>query len=391
MRAFVFALALALLPAPPAFPGDRDGKPAPGDPPGTAADRVTDEQQKAIDRGLQWLAGSQTASGAFPTTATGGNQKGPDYQTAVTALSTLAFLGAGHGLRHDRYSEKVENAVRWLLDAQDRNGYVCFPGDTQSKMHGHGFATLALAEAYGTAASLPPEGSGAQPRADRDNSLAFSKRLHDGIQAAVDCIQASQSTVGGWYYDPRSTTDHEGSVTVCQVQALLAASNRGFRVDMGIIRKGRIYMQRSQAEGGGFKYKLSDNASEGFKNESWALTAAGITTLIGLAEYDRKEALDKAFEYLDRKGRPRFLTDRIEGDRYPLYGSFYAVQAYHWLGGRRWDTFWTGLRRDLLARQRESGCWEGQDTLSNLGEAYPTAFCLLMLEVPVGYLSIYAR
>ena len=77
--------------------------------------------------------------------------------------------------------------------------------------------------------------------------------------------------------------------------------------------------KRSQAPGGGFKYKIGDNSIEGFRNESWALTAAGITTLIGLAEWDRKEALDRAFDYLQRKGRPRFEgDDRIEGDRYLL-------------------------------------------------------------------------
>jgi prenyltransferase beta subunit len=389
MRPVSVLLALAFLQPSPSPAGDRDGKPA-GDA-SSAADRVTKEHQAAIDAGIDWLAKQQLPSGAFPTTVKGGNEKGPDYQTAVTALSTLAFLGAGHGLRHGPYQKNVQDAVRWLLDAQDRNGYVSFSGDTQSKMHGHGFATLALAEAYGTAASLPPEGGEGPARADRDNALAFTKRLREGIEAAVRCIESSQSVIGGWYYDPRSTTDHEGSVTVCEVQALLAASNRGFRVDMEVIRKGRNYMRRSQAPSGGFKYKIGENSTEGFRNESWALTAAGITSLIGLAEYDRKEALDKAFEYLQRKGRPRFQSDRIEGDRYPLYGSFYAVQAYHWLGGRRWEEYWKVLRHDLLSRQKEDGRWEGQDTLANLGPVYPTAFCLLMLEVPVGYLSVYAK
>jgi hypothetical protein len=67
------------------------------------------------------------------------------------------------------------------------------------------------------------------------------------------------------------------------------------------------------------------------------------------------------------------------------------VQAYHWAGGDRWRNYWLPLRGRILRDQRETGEWTGQDTQVDLGNVYPTAFCLLMLEVPVGYLSIYAK
>jgi hypothetical protein len=389
------AACLLLPPSAPAFPGDRDGAKAPSpESMGAPENRITAEHQAAIDRGLRWLATQQGPNGAFPTTPQGGggNARGADYQTAVTALATLSFLGAGHGLRHGPYQDKVRKAVQWLLQAQQGSsfpGFISAPGDNQSKMHGHGFGTLALAEAYGTASS-PESGE----RESRDPEVLelrkLAQALRKGIQSAVDCIESSQSSTGGWDYMPSSggSSDHEGSVTVCEVQALLAAANRGFRVSLPRIQRAREYMKRSQAAAGGFKYRLSMEDSRGRGSESFALTAAGITSLIGLSEYDRKDAMDRAFKYMERAGRP----DLSGGNDYPFYGSFYGVQAYHWIGGEKWKNYWLSLRPQILERQNpDGGNWTGHDTALDLGDVYPTAFCLLMLEVPVGYLSIFAK
>jgi hypothetical protein len=225
--ALVLALATAL-----AVPAPSGSDPSEGT---SSADRVAPDHQDAIDRGLAWLAKQQLPSGAFPTTpgAERGNPKSADYRTAVTALATLAFVGAGHGIRHGPYRAKVRLAVSWLLDAQDSEGYISFTGDDQSKMHGHGYATLALAEAYASAA--PAEAAGEGPRSEEDREVEeLSRRLHKGIRRAVELIERAQSSTGGWGYTPSSgsTTDHEGSVTVCQVQALQAASNRGIPVSL---------------------------------------------------------------------------------------------------------------------------------------------------------------
>jgi prenyltransferase beta subunit len=385
--AFLLAAGMAVLPAAPAFPGDREEKDAS---PGAAAslsDRITQAHQDAITDGVEWLARQQLANGAFPTCPAGvDNASSANYQTAVTALATLALLGAGHGLKHDDRRETVTKAVSWLLSCQEGSvtrGYVRYPGDTQSKMHGHGFATLALAEAYGTAAS-PPSAEGGSRNPEEQELRRLSERLRAGVQAAVDCIQDSQSTVGGWDYEPTSgnTTSHEGSVTVCQVQALLAAANRGFKVSQRGIDNARRYMKASQSPGGGFRYRLSTEGG----SESWALTAAGLTSLLGLAEYDRKEAMDLGFKYLGSRPRPVF-----NNRGYPFYGSFYAVQAYHWAGGERWDRFWNTMRPEILNMRGREVYWTGQDTTIDLGPVYPTSLCLLMLEVPVGYLSIFAK
>jgi hypothetical protein len=75
-----------------------------------------------------------------------------------------------------------------------------------SRMHGHGFATLALAEAYGMA-----------PR---------NERLKQALTAAVGVIERSQSPEGGWYYFPHPV-NHEGSVTVCPGPGAAGRARRG--------------------------------------------------------------------------------------------------------------------------------------------------------------------
>jgi len=398
VRVAVSALLAVSLLLPPGRPARAAGEDrSPGSDPfqgiPSPADRVTPEHQAAIDRGVAWLATQQLASGAFPTKpASGaGNWKSADYQTAVTALATLALLGAGHGLRHGPYRARVRAGVNWLLGAQDANGYVCFPGDDQSKMHGHGYATLALAEAFATATAVGDPGRGAadRPRGEEVREVEeLSRRLKDGVQRAVRLIERGQSKTGGWGYTPVSggTTDHEGSVTVCQVQALQAAMNRGFVVSLEVVERARKYMKDSQVKSGAFLYKLGDREDgRGADRYSWSLAAAGAVSLLGLAQYDDKRALDRAMAFLEWKDRPE------PGSGYFYYGSFYGVQAYHWVGGEKWQRYWISLRKDLLDLQDPTGAWDGQDTSLSLGPVYPTAFCLLMLEVPVEYLSVFAK
>lgn len=386
--AFLLSLALVLAPVAPAPAGDREEPEAGTDPAGVSlAEQVTVEQTRAIDAGLAFLAAHQDPRGGFLTRdpAAPGERKSADYQTAVTSLATLAFLGAGHGIHRGPYKENVRQGVKWLLAAQrESDGYISFANDSQSKMHGHGFATLALAEAFATApASGGPE-SGGRDTGDRE----LAARMRTAIQKAVDCIEASQAARGGWDYLPSSggKSDHEGSVTVCQVQALNAACNRGFRVSPAKVDKAREYMRLSQTDSGGFKYRLSQEPGDR-RQLRYALGAAGVVSLLGLAEYDRRDAVEKGLKFLEEKS-PIPIEGRTD---YYFYASFYATQAFHWAGGRRWERYWIPMRREVLNAQNRDGSWDGQDTATDLWRVYPTAFSCLVLEVPIGYLSIYGR
>ena len=103
--------------------------------------------------------------------------------------------------------------------------------DELSRLHGHGFASLALAEAYAIS-----------PRTAR------GRRIEEVLRASVGLIQGSQGLEGGWFYEPRRSTDHENSVTVVLVQALRAARNSGVRVDVSVIDRAVDYIRRCQDE-----------------------------------------------------------------------------------------------------------------------------------------------
>ncbi len=401
--ALSLALAAALAtgaPSPaadPAVAGERDDAAASDR--RRAADGVPAEHERAIARGLAWLAAAQLEDGSFPSRPEGdrGGRSSAEGKTALTALATLAFLGGGHGLRHGPHRDAIQKAVRWLLRAQHRaeprgsgdDGYISFGGDGLSRMHGHGYATLALAEAYATAGNPREARQDEGARDSRSVEIrSLASELREAVERAVTLIQRSQSNTGGWGYVPGDggTSSHEGSVTVCEVQALLAAANRGFRVDMWVVEKGRTYMKKSQDPvGGGFKYKLSE---EGFRSVTFALTGAGISSLLGLGEFDRADAIQRGIRFM-QQSEPRGPDE--QRTKWFFYGVFYGTQAYRWVGGDRWENYWIPLRNRILNAQQPEGCWAGGDTTENLGPVYPTAMMLLTLEIPVGYLSIFAR
>src|SRR6185436_5976350 len=118
-----------------------------------------------VDAGLEFLAKQQNDDRSFSVV------KGEDViqaPLAVTALTALAFMANGSTLGRGKYQRQVRSAIEYLLDHQTdyaiagppagpivddqelKPGYFKVVSDTQSRTHGHGYATLAIAEAYGT-------------------------------------------------------------------------------------------------------------------------------------------------------------------------------------------------------------------------------------------------
>src|SRR5262249_16303466 len=100
------------------------------------------EVREIYERGLQFLAGSQGEDGAWPTTA----ENGP----GITGLCLMAFLASGEDPNFGQYSRNVHAAVRSIIAGQDPATGIIGGGTGRGNMYHHGFAMLALAEAYGT-------------------------------------------------------------------------------------------------------------------------------------------------------------------------------------------------------------------------------------------------
>ena len=211
--------------------------------------------------------------------------------------------------------------------------------------------------------------------------------LRAAIQKAVVAIQDHQSTSGGWWYTQGEKHQHEGSTTVCAVQALVSAKSYGFEVDQAVLDNGFEYLKKCQNSDGGFDYKLGDASSmkEG--------TAAGVATL----------ALMKRMDYgvmIDGVG---FLTslkpDGLATQRFPYYGWFYGTMGMRLYGeemaAEETTDPWIARSHELLtAWQAEDGSFPMKGWMASSSAAdgpYSTAFGALVLTVPDGRLSIFNR
>lgn len=326
-------------------------------------EEIDAETRVAIDKGVEWLANAQEASGRWGCDPI-------NWQMSITALSGLALLAHGDTPDTGRYSKQVKRAIEWILRSQVPEGGGGLPAiydgaffdrgvvDPEDKvMHGHGFALLFLGEAYGQMAD---------PR--------LRERTHRAIARGVRLTERTISGDGGWFYHPGDYRD-EGSVTVTQIQGLRSARNAGIAVDARIIERAVNYIKKSQRPDGGVQYMLSRS------DTSPALTAAGMEVLFGAGVY-QGEAIDKGFAYLRRYLK---YDDDDPSNKWFHYTHLYASQAMFQRGGPEWESYFPRIRRELL-NLRKGDCWE-----SPYGKNYGTANALLILELPLRYLPIYQR
>lgn len=314
---------------------------------------VTPEAQRAIDRGLKWLAEEQARSGSF------GSVGGYSQNVGVTSLAGLAFVASGSTPGRGPYGQQVSAAVDYVVSRAQPNGYILSPKTSQSHgpMYGHGFATLFLAEVYGMAT--------------RDD-------LRPTLSQAVQLIVNAQNTDGGWRYSPRSR-DSDISVTVCQMMALRAAKNAGFAVPRDTVDRCVLYLRKCQNEDGGFRYQLESERESMFPR-----SAAAVVGLYSAGVYSGEE-LDRALLYLSRF-RPR---DRLRVRSNYFYGHYYAAQAMWQAGGNHWFQWYPAIRDELIASQDPNGPW--RDTEPFIGSTYATAMACLVLQTPNGLLPIFQR
>ncbi|MFH2000702.1 MAG: prenyltransferase, partial [Planctomycetota bacterium] len=177
---------------------------------------------------------------------------------------------------------------------------------------------------------------------------------------------------------PSFSSDHEGSITICIVQALRAARNAGIHVDKKVIDRAVSYVRRSQKDNGSFRYRLNDDQS------SFALTAAALATLNATGEYDSK-AIDLGLEYMMKKDP---VLNFVSREMYPQYARFYAAQAYYQYSDLTiWKRWYPRLVEECREQQYPNGCFDNPQ----YGSVYSTAMITLTLQVPFGFLPVFQR
>ncbi len=318
-------------------------------------DHVTPEIERAIERGTQYLTRTQNRDGSWNNMGGWGS-----YPTAMTALAGTALLVTGSTPTRGPHCRALRKSVDFVLRVSQPNGLIATRGEEGRSLHGHGFALLFLAQAYGM-------------EEDRRKQQA----IHDVLVRGVRITERSQSRAGGWLYSPSSDGD-EGSVTVTQIQGLRACRNAGIFVEPTVVRGAVRYIERSANPDGGIRYQLS-----GGGGSRPPITAAAVATLYNAGAYDSPLAL-KALAYCDRT-----ITAHGGGGvwGHTFYAHFYLAQAKFQRGGREWARYYRDISRWLLSKQSSDGSWMGD----GVGTVYGTSIAVVILALPYQRLPIYQR
>lgn len=318
-----------------------------GDAEKAAAALLIPPAERAVERGLKWLAASQHENGSFGTGMYRGN-------AAVCALAGMAFMSNGSVPDRGPYGKPLSRCLDYLLENVRASGFIASGDAGHAPMYGHGFATMFLAECHGMS-----------PRAD----------LREKLTKAVRVIVNSQNQDGGWRYQP-VRADADISVTVCEIMALRAARNAGLFVPSETIDRSLEYVKRSQNADGGFMYMLQGGES------AFPRSAAAVVALYSAGIYEGRElvrGLDYVMQFLPDKN-----ANRREG--YYFYGHYYAAQAAWQAGGDRWRRWYPAIRDELVAQQRSEGFWVAPE-----GNECATAMACIILQIPNNCLPIFQR
>lgn len=302
-----------------------------------AGDVNPSEVDRVYVKGLQYLAKSQMSEGRWSEMPYGA-------EPAVVGLAVVAMLAHGDDPNNGPYALQIKRGLDFILKQMNpTTGYI------GRSMYNHGFAALALAEAYGH---------------------VLDERLGPALEKSVRLITSSQARnpFSAWRYSPESV-DADTTVSGAQMVALFAARNAGIAVPEDAIQKGLAFFLKCQTPEGGFGY-TSATAPNG------ARTAIGCLVL-SLAKEKKSKAFETAFAFL--KTAP--------GDAsYQQYFLYYAAQAYFHASPEVWNEWNRKNVKTLSSIQNADGSWDGQ-----FGPTFSTAASLLSLALNYRYLPIYER
>jgi hypothetical protein len=301
-------------------------------------DPVPAQVDTMYDRGLAYLAKNQNPQGSWNDSM--GSEPG------VVGLCVVAFLAHGEDPNHGMYAGAISKGLDYILGQQNQtNGYI------GNSMYNHGFATLALAEAYGAV-----------------NNPKIAPALKKSVELILSAQKRNRSEA--WRYTPDST-DADTTVSGCQLVALYAARNAGLPVPDEALKKGLAYMARCRGTDGAYGYTSAGGGKP-------TLTAIGVLCL-SLAKEKEGKGFQSSVDYL--RGQMSY-RDR----HYPYYFEYYMSQALFHADPETWSEWNSRNIRYLSTIQARDGSWPG-----NKGQSFNTAGSLLSLALNYRFLPIYEK
>ncbi len=316
-----------------------------------SGEAVPRDVREMYDRGLQFLASSQTEKGDW----SGGIEQGP----GITGMAVLALLASGEDPNFGLYSNHIRKALRSMIIAQDSQ-----TGFFGSSMYQHGFAMLALAEAYG---AVDERNLWVEMKAPR----SIGQALELAVRSAITSQKGNPNNA--WRYQPNGT-DADTSVSGAVLVGLLAARNAGIEVPDEAIDKAIAYFKSMTSKNGEVAY------SGGMGGFGESTARSSIATL--------SYAVARRKDLTEYKATLSYIIERIEqpAQNYTEYVRYYEAQALFQGDLGAWEKWNKLLVRQLKEAQLPDGSIRG-----GFGPTISTSLSLLSLALNFRFLPIYER
>lgn len=336
-----------------------------------AARGGSEETERAVGAGLEWLRRSQSADGRWSAARHGATVErssdgvdrhgsGVRCDNGVTALALLAFLGAGSTHVDGPYAAEVARGVDFLVAGQTTDGSLAGDAEFFTALYCHGMGTIALAEAA---------------------SMSGDRRLLQSLGRAVGyTVRTQHPSTGGWRYaaGDRGDTSQLG----WQVMALSSAGLAGVSGLETPLRRAASFLPSvsSGASGGLACYRPGERSNP-------TMTAEALLCRLLLGVHPSDPAVAEAVRTV--------ATSPPESGSVNVYRWYYSTLALYHVGGPDWDRWNSRMQRVLVDLQRRSGSLDGSwdpDAVwgGHGGRVYSTALSVMTLEVYYRYQPLYA-
>jgi hypothetical protein len=319
---------------------------------------VSNEVETIYLKAADYLAKTQKENGSW----SGGQNFHGDEAAGVAALATMAFLSTGEDPNFGRYARNIRAGLRFIIRTQNKStGYI------KGNMYVHGFAMLALSEAYG-AVDEDMLWAG-----NSSGKKTIGKTLELAVKLAVTSQKKNPSK--GWQYGPNDGSA-DTSVVGAVLMGLLAARNAGIDVPDSSIDGALKYMkQMTSPESGGVGY-----------SGMGGMGGTGARTAIACLVF----SIGKRSQWKELDATRKNLVDNLDTSAqqsWPYYERYYKSQALFQSDYKAWQQW----NRNTTRLLREMQSDDGQIGNSQHGPTYSTSMSLLALALNYRFLPIYER
>ncbi len=310
--------------------------------------------QKAVSRGLDWLANHQSRVGHWEA------QNG-FYPCCMTGMAGMALLSEGSTTKQGKYAPNIRRAVDYLLSRARPNGLIGDPVRDDKYTYGHGFGALFLSQVLGE-----------EEDAERRQELV---RV---LTKAVEFTGRSQTKAGGWGYVSAKDGNgfDEGSTTITQVQALRGCRNAGIPVPKEVVDTAVNYIRKCTLPDGGVQYNSGGGGGRP------PITAAAIACLFNAGDYD-SDYVPRLLSYCEKN----LSNVSNDGFGHWHYSHYYYAQVLYREGGKKWEAYRDKIYPRIVSEAGPDGSW----TQGYIGAVYTTSINLTILQLENGALPIYQR